>query len=99
MIKLDFLGHGAIEADSFYDKTVTTGMQAFKKGMEFIVDQAGGQMLIYASICPNMATAPYVHMRRISCDSFNSTGLFKNNDALVSSVFQIFFKNNEVLGG
>jgi alpha-galactosidase len=72
MIKIDFLGHGAIEADSFYGKAVTTGMQAYRKGMEYLVDQLGDQMLIYAAISPNLATGRYVHTRRIACDAFKS---------------------------
>lgn len=72
MIKIDFLGHAAVEANSFYDPTVTTGMQAYRKGMEYLVDQLGGQMLIYAAISPSMATGRYAHMRRVACDAFKS---------------------------
>jgi alpha-galactosidase len=74
MIKIDFLGHAAMEADSYYDPTVKTGMQAFKKGMQYLVDQLAGQMLVYAAISPNLATAPYVHMRRIACDAESDIG-------------------------
>jgi len=38
MIKIDFLGHGALEADSYYDRNVHTGMQAYKAGMEYVED-------------------------------------------------------------
>lgn len=72
MIKIDFIGHAAIEADSFYDPAVHTGMQAFRKGMEFLVDQLEGKMLVYAAISPNLATGRYVHVRRIACDAFKS---------------------------
>jgi alpha-galactosidase len=72
MIKIDFLGHGALEADHFYDTTVTTGMQAFRQGMAFVDSVLGGQMLVYSAICPNIATARYVHMRRIGCDAFSA---------------------------
>ena len=72
MIKVDFLGHGALEADHFYDTTVTTGMQAFRKGMAFVDSVLGGQMLVYSAISPNIATARYVHMRRIGCDAFSA---------------------------
>lgn len=72
MIKIDFIGHAAIEADSFYDPTVHTGMQAFRKGMEYLVDQLDGKMLVYAAISPNMATGRYVHTRRIACDAFKN---------------------------
>ncbi|MGO4293340.1 hypothetical protein [Chitinophaga sp. RAB17] len=72
MIKIDFIGHAAIEADSFYDPTVHTGMQAFRKGMEYLVDQLDGKMLVYAAISPSMATGRYVHTRRIACDAFKN---------------------------
>lgn len=72
MVKIDFLSHGAIEGDHFYDPAVTTGMQAFRKGMEWVDSVAGDKMLLYAAISPNLATSRYVHMRRIACDAFNS---------------------------
>lgn len=72
MIKIDFLGHGALEADRFYDTTVTTGMQAYKTGMQCVTKALGNKMLVYAAISPTMATAPYVHMRRIACDAFSA---------------------------
>lgn len=72
MIKVDFLAHGSLEADNYYDKNVHTGMQAYKEGMEFLDKQLGGQMLVYAAISPSLATARYVHMRRIACDAFKS---------------------------
>jgi alpha-galactosidase len=73
MIKIDFLGHAAIEADTYYDGSVHTGMEAYRKGMEYLTDQLAGQMLVYAAISPNLATARYAHMRRIACDAFSST--------------------------
>lgn len=72
MIKIDFLGHGALEADHFFDKHVTTGMQAFHQGMAFLDSVIGKQMLIYAAISPSMATSRFVHVRRIACDAFSS---------------------------
>ncbi|CAM3924170.1 alpha-galactosidase [Mucilaginibacter galii] len=72
MIKIDFLGHAAIEAASFYDPTVTTGMQAYSKGMEYLVNRLGNQMLIYAAISPSVATGRYVHSRRVACDAFKT---------------------------
>ncbi|MDB5152833.1 MAG: alpha-galactosidase, partial [Mucilaginibacter sp.] len=72
MIKIDFLGHAAIESTHFYDTTITTGMQAYRKGMEFLMDQLGNQMLVYAAISPSLATGRYAHMRRIACDAFKS---------------------------
>jgi alpha-galactosidase len=72
MIKIDFLGHGAAESSKYYDPAVTTGMQAYKIGMETVSDALDNSMLVYAAISPSLATAPYVHMRRIACDAFKS---------------------------
>ncbi|GAB3920940.1 carbohydrate-binding protein [Larkinella terrae] len=72
MIKIDFLGHAAIESDGFYDRSVTTGMQAFRQGMEHLIDQLDGQMLIYAAISPNLAMGRYAHTRRIACDAWKT---------------------------
>ena len=72
MIKIDFLGHAAIESDHFYDPKITTGMQAYKVGMEFLLKQLDSKMLVYAAISPSLASGRYVHMRRIACDAFKS---------------------------
>lgn len=72
MIKIDFLGHGAAESTHFYDPKVTTGMQAYKIGMEYIDKTLDNSMLLYAAISPSLATARYVNMRRIACDAFHS---------------------------
>jgi alpha-galactosidase len=47
-------------------------MQAYKEGMEFLDSVLDGKMLVYAAISPTMATARYVHMRRIGCDAFSA---------------------------
>lgn len=72
MIKIDFLGHGAVESTGFYDKEVTTGMQAYKRGMEHLIKSLDGQMLVYVAISPNLATGRYAHIRRIACDAFKT---------------------------
>ncbi|MHC8948252.1 alpha-amylase family protein [Sphingobacterium hungaricum] len=72
MIKIDFLGHAAIESTQFADPNVSTGMQAYRVGMDYLIQQLDGKMLVYAAISPSLATAPYVHVRRIACDAFSS---------------------------
>jgi alpha-galactosidase len=72
MIKIDFLGHATAESPHFYDPKVTTGMQAYREGMEYLVNKLGDQMLIYAAISPSLATGRYVHTRRIACDAFKT---------------------------
>ncbi|MGQ7856129.1 alpha-galactosidase [Pedobacter sp. WC2501] len=83
MIKIDFLGHAAIESDHFYDPKITTGMQAYKTGMEFLLKQLDGKMVVYAAISPSMASGRYVHIRRIACDAFKS---IKDTEYTLNSV-------------
>jgi alpha-galactosidase len=83
MIKIDFLGHAAIESTHFYNPKVTTGMQAYRIGMEYLVKQINGKMLIYAAISPSMASGRYVNMRRIACDAFKSV---KDSEYTLNSV-------------
>ena len=71
MIKIDFIGHAAVEADSYYDPSVKTGLQAFRQGMEYLIDQLDSKMLVYVAISPNLATGRYGHMRRIACDAYS----------------------------
>ena len=52
-------------------------MQAYKLGMEHLIKELDGQMLVYAAISPNLATGRYVYMRRISCDAFKT---IENNE-------------------
>lgn len=72
MIKIDFLGHAAAESSHFYDTTVTTGMQAYRRGMEYLVRALGPDMLVYAAISPSLATGRYANSRRIACDAFKT---------------------------
>ncbi len=83
MIKIDFLGHAAAESTRFYDPKITTGMQAYKIGMETVADVLDNSMLVYAAISPSLASAPYVHMRRIACDAFKS---IKDTEYTLNSV-------------
>jgi len=83
MIKIDFLGHAAAESDSFYDKSVTTGMQAYRVGMEYLINRMDGQMLVYAAISPNLATGRYAHIKRIACDAWKT---IKDTEYTLNSV-------------
>ena len=72
-IKMDFMGHGAIEADSWYDPNVQTGMQAYNQGMKWLADwykENIPHMYVNLSIAP-LFPGNYAHSRRISCDAWN----------------------------
>jgi len=83
MIKIDFLAHAAAEASSFFDPKITTGMQAYRVGMECLSDHLNNTMLVYAAISPSLATARYTHMRRIACDAWKS---IKDTEYTLNSV-------------
>lgn len=68
-VKIDFMGHGAYEADYHSDPSVTTGMQAYNHGMAFIDSVTDGKMWINLSIAP-LFPANYAHSRRIGCDAW-----------------------------
>jgi hypothetical protein len=69
-LKLDFLTHGALEG-LHYDTNVTTGIQAYNQGMQYLVAQNYGQMFLSESIAP-IFPYQYAHARRIYCDTAGS---------------------------
>ena len=70
-LKLDFMTHGSLEADSHYDSTVYTGIQAYNQGMQYIVNYLGNSMYLNLSISP-LFPSNYAHGRRIACDAYSS---------------------------
>lgn len=70
-LKLDFLSHGALESDHYYDTTVFTGIQAYNQGMKYITDYLNGKMYINLSISP-LFPSQYGNSRRIACDAYAS---------------------------
>ncbi len=70
-VKLDFMDHGALEADSHYDPSITTGIQAYCQGMAFLDSVADGKLYLNLSIAP-LFPANFAHGRRIACDAYAS---------------------------
>ncbi|MBQ8423184.1 MAG: alpha-galactosidase [Coprobacter sp.] len=68
-VKIDFMAHGTYQSDSYYDKNITTGMQAYNQGMKYLVEQTEGKLWINLSIAP-LFPGNYAHSRRISCDAW-----------------------------
>ena len=66
-IKLDFLSHGALEG-VHYDTNVTTGIEAYNQGMQYVLNQIDGRMFISESISP-LFPYHYGDSRRIACDA------------------------------
>ncbi|RXZ79357.1 alpha-galactosidase [Paenibacillaceae bacterium] len=72
-IKLDFMGHGALEGQHAAEH-IHTGVQAYTYGMNYLhqklsASPAGRRMFINLSIAP-LFPYHYAHSRRISCDAF-----------------------------
>lgn len=68
-VKMDFMTHGRMEADSWYRKDITTGTQAYNYGMH-LIDSIFSDMYINLSISP-LFPAQYAQSRRIACDAWN----------------------------
>ena len=71
-VKLDFMNFGAIQADFYYDKNVTTGIQAYNEGCKYLLEVAG-DMFLSLSIAP-LFPYQYGNSRRISCDAWGTIG-------------------------
>lgn len=70
-IKLDFMTHGSLESDSHYDPEVSTGIQAYNRGLQYLFDILKDRMFINFSISP-LFPSRYAHGRRIGCDAYNT---------------------------
>ena len=68
-VKTDFMTHGAMEGDSWYNPNIQTGMQAYNYGLQ-LLNKYFGDMYINFSIAP-LFPAQYAQSRRIACDAWN----------------------------
>lgn len=68
-VKMDFMGHGAMEGDKWHNPDIKTGIQAYNYGMK-LLDKYFGDMFINLSISP-IFPAHYAQSRRIACDAWN----------------------------
>lgn len=66
-VKIDFMNNGSQEADNWYLPEITTGMQAYNYGLDYIKEFAGDMMLDF-SIAPVFPAK--AHVRRIGCDAW-----------------------------
>jgi hypothetical protein len=81
-VKIDFLSHGALEG-VHYATNITTGIQAYNLGMQYIYNRIHGRMFISESIAP-LFPYQYGHSRRIACDA--ETSLISNTEYTMNSV-------------
>lgn len=68
-VKVDFMAHGAINGDKWYNAQVKSGIAAYNYGMQ-LLDKYFGDMYINLSIAP-VFPAQYAQSRRIACDAWN----------------------------
>lgn len=68
-VKMDFMTHGRMEADSWYRSDISTGTEAYNYGMH-LLDSIFSDMYLNLSISP-IFPAQYAQSRRIACDAWN----------------------------
>ena len=68
-VKMDFMTHGRMEADSWYRSDITTGTEAYNYGMH-LLDSIFSDIYLNLSISP-IFPAQYAQSRRIACDAWN----------------------------
>ena len=68
-VKMDFMTHGAMEGDRWYNPDIQTGIQAYNYGLQ-LLNNYFGDMYINFSIAP-LFPAHYAQSRRIACDAWN----------------------------
>ncbi|MDR0506693.1 MAG: alpha-galactosidase [Dysgonamonadaceae bacterium] len=68
-VKMDFMTHGAMEADKWYNPDITTGIQGYNYGLK-LINLHFDSMYINLSISP-IFPAQYAQSRRIACDAWN----------------------------
>ncbi|MEG1880736.1 MAG: hypothetical protein RR145_05385, partial [Oscillospiraceae bacterium] len=91
-VKLDFLGHGALEG-VHYDSDIQTGLEAYNMAMKKLSDICvSANMFISLSIAPTFPGG-YGHARRISCDVF---GKYKDSEYELNSLTYGFWQNKNV---
>lgn len=74
-VKVDFTTNGIVQADSYYNKDVTTAVEAYNEGFSHFVKEAndGEPLFIALSIAP-IFPYQYGNSRRIACDTWGKIG-------------------------
>jgi len=74
-LKVDFTSNGMVQADSYYNKDVTTAVEAYNEGFFHFISEVdkGEPMFIALSIAP-IFPYQYGNSRRIACDTWGKIG-------------------------
>ena len=72
---MDFTSNGMVQADSYYNKDVTTAVEAYNEGFSHFISEVdkGEPMFIALSIAP-IFPYQYGNSRRIACDTWGKIG-------------------------
>lgn len=68
-VKMDFMSHGIMEGDKWYNPSIRTGVEAYNYGMK-LLNKYFGDMYLNLSISP-IFPSQYAQSRRIACDAWN----------------------------
>lgn len=68
-VKMDFMSHGTMEGDKWYNPSIHTGIEAYNYGMQ-LLNKYFGDMYLNLSISP-IFPSQYAQSRRIACDAWN----------------------------
>ncbi len=71
-LKVDFLVHAGFEGD-FYNREITTGIQAYNYAMQYLTEMCGDEMFINLAMSP-VFPYQYANGRRLACDTFYAIG-------------------------
>ncbi len=71
-VKMDFVNCGIIQADSYFNKDVTTAVEAYNEGMDYVKRQMDQWGLFGALSIAPLFPYQYANSRRISCDTWGS---------------------------
>ena len=73
-VKCDFTNCGIIQADSYFDKNVTTAVEAYNQGMAYLIKQADKYGLFLAFSISPLFPYQYANSRRVACDTWGRIG-------------------------
>ena len=73
-VKCDFTNCGIIQADYYFDKNVTTAVEAYNQGMAYLIKQADKYGLFLAFSISPLFPYQYANSRRVACDTWGRIG-------------------------
>lgn len=69
-VKCDFLNCGMIQSDSYYDESVTTAVEAYNSGMQYLAELCREKGIFIAMSISPVFPYQYANSRRVACDTW-----------------------------